>query len=163
MNKPEINIFGIVAKTSVRGLLLNILIPGGLLVAMMLIGDQNIMDENGAAPIGDSLLQLPFYVMLLLSAICYGVVFYIRRTPPDSMLIRDGGSIDERLEKSVQKLSMVIFGVNLMHSLFGLVLVTIGNDLRVMTFFVALSFIGYQLFRPRQKFVEEVLEKIRDN
>lgn len=162
MNKPDINIFGIVTKTSVRGLLFNILIPGGLLVIMMLIGDKNVMDESGAASIGETLLQLPVFLMLFLSAVGFGVVYYIRRILPESLLVREGISVADKLEGSIQKISMIIFGINLLHSLFGLILVTIGNDLRVMTFFVALSFIGYQLFRPRQDFVEKVLEKIQE-
>lgn len=160
MNTNDAYIIKVLAKTTYLGLFMNVVMPIAIFIIVMLITNQGILTEGSIDFAGRPNLQIVFYVLLLASAIDYALVYFLRRRLPAGILIGEGTGTEERFEKSALKISMLVYVINLSHLFFGILLVLLGAAVEIMMLFVALTLIGYQLFRPRKKFLEGMFQKL---
>jgi len=120
----------------------------------------------------NNIMPLLFYVCLAVSAMDFVVTFLVRRHMLQRFLVGQGvlavltpsskptKPMPEQFEKSVMSISLVIYSLNFSHAVYGLLLALLGASSEVTLFFVALSLIGYQVFRPRQKYLERILNQV---
>ncbi len=160
MNTNDAYIIRVLTKTTYLGLFMNVVMPIAIFIIVLLITNKTVSTEVGIDFAGRPNLQIVFYVLLLASAIDYALVYFLRRRLPAGILIGEGTGIEERFEKSALKISMFVYVINLSHLMFGILLVILGGTIEVMMLFVALTLIGYQLFRPRKKFLEGMFQKL---
>ncbi|NMC43813.1 MAG: hypothetical protein GYA46_07830 [candidate division Zixibacteria bacterium] len=152
------NLPAILTKTTFIGLVVNVVIPTTLLVVMALVRG-NLTDPGGipwSESAGGGEQRLLFYILLAVAAVDLAVAGFLRFRTPASMLGSAGVPPAERFEKAAMNISWMIFSVNLSCTIYGLVLAILGLRIEVMMLFTALTLIGYQLFRPRQRFLEEL-------
>lgn len=152
----------VLTKTTFAGLVANVIVPTTLLVVMALVrgdltGSEGVPWSESAAG-GEQ--RLLFFVLLAVAVIDLGVAGFLRHRTPKSMLGFAGMPPAERFEKVATNLSWTIFSVNLSCTIYGLVLVLLGLRIEVMMLFAALTLIGYQLFRPRQKSLEALWDRL---
>jgi hypothetical protein len=159
MIPPDVDMGKVLTKITYLGLLMNLAAPVALIVAAMLL-----MEEGGglSSALGDkSTIGLLFFVFLALS-IADGIVTYmIRRILPGRLAVAAGHSLDEQFEKAAVRISVIIFSLNLSHCIYGVVLAVLGAQSRVVMLFAALSLISYELFRPRESYLERILICLR--
>jgi hypothetical protein len=147
-------------KITYIGLFLNVILPIGIFAATMVLMNKDFQTGSGFGIHGDANLQIMFYGLLTVSAVDIIATLMIRRRMPEMLLRGKGEMAAARTEKAAINFSVIIFALNLSYTIYGLVLVLMGAEIEVMMLFVALSLIGYQLFRPRQKYLERMLERI---
>jgi hypothetical protein len=160
LNRTDINFTKILVKVTYIGLFLNVLVPIGMFTAAAFLTGKNIEVGSGINFGDDDTLRIMFYGLLIVTAIDIVITYVIRKKMPERLLRAMGSTTHERFEKVVVNFSLIIFSFNLSYAIYGLVLVIIGAELEVMMLFMAFSLIGYQLFRPRQKYLERLIERV---
>jgi hypothetical protein len=148
-----VNLPSVLTRVTFIGLVMNVMVPTTLLVVMALFrGD--VAESAGISWQEQSKNQMFVYILLAVAVVDLVTAGIIRRRPPRSVIGISGLPPAEQFEKSVMSLFWLIFSLNLSCTFYGLVLVVIGLRIEVMMLFVALTLIGYQVLRPRQKFLE---------
>jgi hypothetical protein len=157
--KPVDIEFGkVLTKVTFLGLVMNVMIPIGIFGAAVFFTGYDMHSGRGLKIPEEDILRLLFFALLIVSAIDFGVTYFIRKKLTEKLFRSDKGKPGRTFEQAVFTLSIIIFSLNLSYSIYGLVLILMGGDLEVMMLFTALSLVAYQLFRPRQKY----LERLRD-
>jgi hypothetical protein len=141
------------------GLVANVIVPTTLLVVIALWRG-GITRSEGTSLIEQSENRMFFYILLAMGVVDLALAAFIRRWAPRSVIGRIELPPAEQFEKSAMSLSWAIFSLNLSCTFYGLVLVVIGMKIEVMMLFVAMTLIGYQLFRPRQKSLEALRDRL---
>jgi hypothetical protein len=157
MTSPS-NLPNVLTRTTFIGLVANVIVPTTLLVVMAFA--RGNLTEPGGIPWTESAeggeQRMLFFILLAVAALDLAVAGFLRYRTPRSMLGLPGMPLPERFEKVAMNISWMIYSINLSCTIYGLVLVILGLRIEVMMLFAALTLIGYQLFRPRQKFLEEL-------
>jgi hypothetical protein len=168
LSDSDVNITKTLTKVTYLGLLWNVLFPVAYVGVAIFLKQRNQADDMSAGFAVAPNIQLLFYLLLGVSFLDLGLAYYFRRMLPRKMIMANrqlnqlsGLSLAEHFNQSATTISLVIFACVGAASLYGLVLVIMGAQLEVMVLFVALSLIGYQLFRPREAFLERVLERVK--
>jgi hypothetical protein len=159
MIPPDVDIGKVLTKITYLGLFMNLAAPVALIVAAMLL-----MEEGGglSSALGDkSTIGMLFFIFLALSLADGIVTYMLRRTLPGRLIVAAGHSLDEQFEKAAVRISVIIFSLNLSHCIYGVVLAVLGAQSRVVMLFAALSLISYELFRPRESYLERILTCLR--
>jgi len=73
-------------------------------------------------------------------------------------LIRSEASFEDDLKTGAFRVSMTCYAMTTAISIYGFVLFLIGGDFRTMFLFILMSFIAFQLVKPRRGFIEKVIE-----
>lgn len=160
MTRTDLEFTKLLIKITYTGLLLNVILPIGIFAAIMVLMNGDFQTGAGIGFPEDPGLRIMFYGLLTVSAADLIATIIIRRKMPGMFLKSQGGTAGEGSARAVMNFSIVIFAFNLSYTIYGLVLVLMGAEMEVMMLFVALSLIGYQLFRPRQSYLERLLSKI---
>ena len=153
----------VLARTTFLGLAMNILAPVIYVVLAVVLSGESVAVGGGLDIPGQGYLQILFYTFMMLAIIGLLVIWYLKRNIPLGMISAGGNTVEERFEKGAQKIAIIIFAFNDVYAIMGLVLMLMGAGFEVMMVFVALSFVGYQLFRPRRAFLEKVWERIAND
>jgi len=160
MDNEYLDFNRLLIKVTYVGLFMNVIIPIIIFAATAFLLNLNIETSEGITFSGKTSVKLLFYIFLVVVFIDGVVTYMLRRRLPSQIKVAEGDSRLEKFEKAVMRLSLVIFSFNTSYSIYGLVLVLLGAELEVMMLFMAFSLIGYQLFRPRQKYLEKVYSQI---
>lgn len=168
MSDSDVDITRTLTKVTYLGLLMNVLAPVAYVGIAIYFRERN---QGGDLPDGFAVaanLKILFFIFLAVSCLDLGLAYYFRSRLPGNVMLprRQRGrllalSLEEHFNRVAVNLSMVIFACTAAASVYGLVLIVMGAQLEVMVLFVALSLIGYQFFRPREAFLERVLERVR--
>ena len=159
MIPPDVDMGKVLTRITYLGLFMNILTPVALIVAAMLL-----MEEGGglSSALGaKSTISLLFFVFLALSFADGIATYIIRRTLPGRLAVVAGQPLEKQFEKAAMRISVIIFSMNLSHCIYGVVLAVLGTQSRVAMLFAALSLISYELFRPRESYLEQLLARLR--
>lgn len=154
----QVNLTGVLARVTYLGLFLNVIIPATVLVILLLLRG----DAAGAAGSlwgTEPQEKLLFFVFLAVALGEFAAIAIIRRKLPEKALGPIAGPPDEQFAKSAMTLSIIIYSMNLSCTVYGAVLLVLGMRLEVLMLFAALTMVAYQIFRPREAF----LEKLRDH
>lgn len=150
----------VLARTTFLGLAMNILAPIIYIVLAVFLSGQSAAIGGGLNLPNNGYLQTIFYIFLVISVIGLLVTWYLKRNFPWGVITAGRGTAEERFEKGAQKIAIIIFAFNDIYAVMGVVLMLMGAGFEVMMIFVAMNFVGYQLFRPRRAFLETVWERI---
>ena len=120
---------------------------------------KDIQSGSGIIIPDESSLEAIFYGLLIVSVFDVIITQVIRKAMMDKFLRSRSGTASEKFEKAAFSLSVVIYSLNLSYTIYGLVLVLLGAEMEIMMLFMAFSLIAYQLFRPRQKYLERLLSR----
>lgn len=162
MDLTSIDFTRVMIKVTYIGLLLNVIIPIGIFGGAVFILDKNLNTASGMNLPADSPVQIIFYGLLMVSIIDVAVTLLLRRKLPEGILRTSGANPYERFERAAVKFSIIIFSFNLSYAIYGLVLILMGAELQVLMLFMAFSLITYQVFRPRQKFLERFQQRVEE-
>jgi hypothetical protein len=160
LNHTDVKFIKVMAKVTYMGLVMNVLVPIGMFVTVMLLLDKEIQTGDGFSFQGNGDVQILFYALLTIAAIDGIATHIIRKKMPAALLQVQGETAFERFEKAAVRFSLVIFVINLSYTFYGLILVFLGAEVEIMMLFMALSLIGYQLFRPRQKYLSRLMKRV---
>ncbi len=162
MTLSNIDFTKVMIKVTYIGLLMNVIAPISIFAAVVFLLGKNLDSGTGMNLSGDSTVQIMFYALLVITAFGIIVTFLIRKNLPEKALRARGANAFERFENAAVKFSIIIFAFNLSYAIYGLVLILIGAELQVMMLFMAFSLITYQIFRPRQKFLERFQKRVEE-
>jgi hypothetical protein len=152
----------VLTKTTYLGLFINVMAPVGLLLLTAFLKGENIQ-SNGSININVApVVSILFFVMLFITAIDYFVAYYIRKKMPVGCLKTGNKPLAEQFEKSAFNIAVILYVLNASITVYGLVLAGLGAGMEAMMLFVALTLIGYQLFRPRQSFLERLWDRVEE-
>jgi len=160
LNKYDADILRAMTRSIYLGLVMNLIAPVVLLgAAMFFLGDGSSFGEGIAfGPEKDT--EIMFYALLGVSVMDFAIVFGFRRLMPDFLFDLRPDSFSGRFDATVWKMSLLIYGFNLSYSVWGFVMIALGASIDTAVPFLAMTMIGYQLFRPRKKFLLRVIERI---
>ncbi len=153
MSKYDVDVNDILVKPVYIGLLMNIFIP----VAML--GLAYFLDKSRAMEPLDSGKNLNFFFWALaVVSVADGVAaIYFRQKRFFSPMIRSKETFKEDLSQGVFSGSIFCYAFTTAISIYGLVMYLMGGTFMNFMFFVFLSFIAFQLIRPRYGFMEKVI------
>ncbi|MDD4051019.1 MAG: hypothetical protein PHR28_03835 [candidate division Zixibacteria bacterium] len=158
MSSP-VNLPGILVRVTFIGLVMNVIVPTTLLVVMALLRG-NIFDTSGFSFAEQPENRMFFIILLVMGVADLALAAFIRKRPPRSVIGLADLPAEEQFEKSAMSLSWAIYSLNLSCTFYGLVLVVIGMRIEVMMLFVAMTLIGFELFRPRLKSLEMLWDRL---
>ncbi|MEE9443096.1 MAG: hypothetical protein V3V99_10580 [candidate division Zixibacteria bacterium] len=148
-----------IIKSTYLGLFMNVLGPAAIFFVAAFIKGHGFQSAENAPYFPSSQIHILFYALLFISIADFVAAYFIRKSfssrpcPPD---------IDayEFFTRQMVTISVVVYSLNLMHALYGLALYLLGAAIEIMMLFVALTFVSYQLFRPRKNLVDYLCKKI---
>jgi len=158
---PDVNLTKILFKITYMGLFMNVLMPIGIFIAAAFLMGKDLQAGTGLDIPMDGTLRVLLYAFLALSLADVAVTYFIRKKFPEKILVREGQPPTEKFEQATMRISILVFSLNLSYSIYGLVLLFLGAEIEVMMLFLAISLIAYQLFRPRQKYLEQLWHAIQ--
>jgi hypothetical protein len=139
---------------------MNVLLPIGLFAATAVLLGKDIQSQNGIVIPEKGPIQIIFYALLIVSLADAVATYYVRKKMPARFFRGQIGTTAERFDKAVVNLAIIIYTFNLSYSIYGLVLVLMGAEMEIMMLFMAFSLIGYQLFRPRPKYLRHLISEV---
>lgn len=142
------------------GLTVNVGAPVAAFIIVTLALGKDI-HSGGGLPFGDTgQLAVLFYAFLAVSLTEFATALILRRQLPRSLARTAGGTPVERFERGALTMAIIIYALNISHTVYGLVLAFLGANAQTAMLFVAFTLIGYQLFRLRRGFLERLYEQL---
>jgi hypothetical protein len=150
-----------IIKSTYMGLFMNVLGPVVIFIIAAFVKGQGFQSAENAPSFPNQNIQFLFYALLFISITDLVAAYFIRKSlssrprPPDT-------SHGEFFKRQMLTISVVVYGLNSMHAIYGLVLFVLGAAIEIMMLFVALTFVSYQIFKPRKNFADYLCEKMED-
>jgi hypothetical protein len=142
---------------------MNVLLPIGIFAALAFLMGKGIQSGSGMVLPDEKTTRIVFWGLLGVSVADFIVTYIIRTKMVDRFVQSQSGTVIEKFEKAAVNLSIVVYALNLSYTIYGFVLVLLGVEMEVMMLFMAFSLLTYQLFRPRQKYLERILLKVESD
>ena len=153
MSKYDVDINHILIKPVYFGLLMNIFVP------VVILGVAYYLDKSGGAQgtIQKSELNILFWMLAAVSLADGAMAIYFRHKKFMAPMIRSKETFEEDITRGVFTQSIICYSMTTAIAVYGLVFYLMGGSFMHLFFFVFLSFIAFQLIRPRYGFIEKVL------
>ncbi len=153
MNKYNIDINAVLLKPLYLGLLINIFIP------VVIIGVAYYIEEGGGltSTMAPENIELIFWILIAVAVIDGAVAIFLKQKLFFAPMIKSKESFAGDLKQGFFSKSIVCYGLIAAIAVYGLVLYFLGGTFNQLLFLVFISFIAFQLIRPRIKFAEKVL------
>ncbi len=153
MNKYNVDLSRALIKPLYMGLLINIFIP------VLILGIAYYMEQGRAIETQMSAEELNiFFWVLAAVAIADGAVAIILKQKRFfAPMIRSKETFEQDFTNGVFTASIMCYALTSVISIYGLVFYILGGTLAHLFFFVFVSFIAFQLIRPRLGFLEKAL------
>lgn len=153
MNKADVDINSILVKPIYIGLLINVFVPAAvLLIAYYMEQSGDIVRQTPSAT-----AAVLFWFLVALSVIEGGVAVFIKQKMFNSPMVFSRESFIEDLGRRTFQISIVIYSITSAISIYGFVIYLIGGTFQQLLLFVFISFVAFQLIRPRYRFMERVI------
>jgi len=156
LNKYDVDINDILVKPIYIGLFMNVFVPVVLLAIGYYIEQSGGMSSLRGEPAEN--VSLFFWVFLALSVIDGGVAIFLKQWKFYQPMIESKGTFIEDFKKGVFTNSVICYAITTAIAVYGLVVYLLGGTFNQFVLFVFLSFIAFQLIRPRHGFLKKVLE-----
>ncbi|SYZ74329.1 membrane hypothetical protein [Candidatus Zixiibacteriota bacterium] len=153
MNKFNVDINHVLVKPIYMGLLMNIFVPVSLLAAAYFLDRSRATEPLN--PAQD--LNIFFWVLAVISILDGAAAIYFRQKRFFSPMIRSRETFEDDLVRGTFAASIICFAFTSAISVYGLVMYLLGGTFANFLFFVFLSFVAFQLVRPRHGFMEKVI------
>lgn len=153
MNKYNIDLSAVLLKPLYIGLLINVFVP------VVIIGIAYYIEENGrlSSSMPPDTLELIFWFLTAVAVVDGAVVIFLKQKLFLAPMIKSKETFAEDLMQGFFAKSIVCYGLIAAIAIYGLVLYLLGGTFNQLMFLVFISFIAFQLIRPREKFAEKVL------
>jgi hypothetical protein len=161
LSKYNVDINHILVKPIYIGLLMNIFVPVTLLAVAYFLDKSRAAEPMNPA----ENLNIFFWALAALSIIDGAAAIYFRQKRFFSPMIRSKDKFEEDLAQGTFIASIICYSFTSAISIYGLVMYLLGGTFMNFMFFVFLSFVAFQLVRPRHGFMEKVIaaqEKLVD-
>lgn len=154
MNKFNVDINAVIIKPLYMGMLINIFFPMTLLIIAYLLSQSSGQDVMEMSSKWDVLAWV-----LLAVAVADGVIAIIMKHKQFMVpLIRSETTFEEDLKAAAFRISITCYAMTTAIAVYGFVLFLISGDFRTMFLFILMSFIAFQIVKPRRGFIEKVIE-----
>ncbi len=154
MNKHDVDINAILIKPLYMGMLINIFFPMTLLIVAYFMSQSSGQDVMKITSKWDVIA----WVFLAVAVVDGIVAILLRQKLFMVPLIRSEASFEDDLKAGAFRVSMTCYAMTTAISIYGFVLFLIGGDFRTMFLFILMSFIAFQLVKPRRGFIEKVIQ-----
>ncbi len=153
MNKYKIDINAVLIKPIYIGLLINALIP------VAIVGIAYYFEQSGGmtSSMSSENLEFIFYIFAGLGVVDGGLAIFLKQKLFFSPLIKSKESFVEDFMQGFFAKSIVCYAIIAAIAIYGLVMYFLGGTFNQLLFLVLMSFIAFQIIRPRAKFAEKVL------
>ncbi len=153
MNKYDIDLNAVLIKPLYLGLLINIFIP------VVIIGVAYYIEEGGGltSTMAPENLELIFWILIAVAVIDGAVAIFLKQKLFFTPMIKSKESFTEDFKQGFFSKSIVCHSLTAAIAVYGLVVYILGGTFNQLLFLVFISFIAFQLVRPRIKFSEKVL------
>lgn len=161
MNKHNIDLNAVLIKPLYLGLLINIFIP------VVIIGVAYSLEESGGVNSIQSAenLELLFWILIGVAVLDGAVAIFLKQKLFFAPIIKSKETFVEDFKQGFFVKSIVCIGLTASISVYGLIIYLLGGTFNQLLLFAFISFIAFQLIRPRLRFSEKVLaaqEKFTD-
>lgn len=159
MSDHKIDILRVQLKATYIGLFLNVLLPITLIVVIYLLVERGIVASGGFSFFDRPHLKIIFFILIAVSLIDYVVIYIFRKRYLESASPAVTGSPKDSFEKSAIRLAWITCILNMIPIGYGVAMILLGSPYEAAMLFIALTLVGYQIFRPRRKYLEQLYEK----
>lgn len=159
MSVSEIEKQKAIIKSTYLGLFMNVIGPVAIFFAAAFVKGQGFQSAPDVPSFPSQNIQILFFALLFISITDLAATYFIRKNLSLRPYPSDTNGV-QFFTRQMVTISLVVYGMNAMHVLYGLVLFILGASIEIMMLFVALTFISYQLFRPRKSFADSLCEKL---
>ena len=153
MNKYNVDLNAVLIKPLYIGLLMNIFIPVVIIAIAYFIEDAGGLNSNMA----NENLELIFWVLVGVAVVDGAVAIFLKQKFCQAPMIKSKETFGDDLKQGMFMASIICFSLTTAISVYGLVVYLLGGTFNQLLFFAFLSFIAFQLIRPRLRFAEKVL------
>lgn len=152
MNKYNIDLNAVLIKPLYIGLMINILIP------VIIVGVAYYIEESGglAVPANEN-LDLLFWILIGVSLAEGAVAIVLKQKMFFRPFIASKETFEQDFHRAFFTNSIIGNAITSAIAIYGLVIYLLGGTFNQLIFFVFISFIAFQLIRPRIRFSEKVL------
>ena len=154
MNRHDVDINAVLVKPLYMGLLINIFVPGILLLIAYL--KSKPLDSQAGMVMSD--MDTLFWVFLAVAVIDGGMAIFLKQRLFMSPMIRTRETFADDLTAGVLRASIICYSLTTSIAIYGFVYFVLGGQFDTFFVFVFLSFIAFQLIRPRHGFMKKVIE-----
>ena len=153
MNKYNVDINAVLIRPLYMGMLINIFFPITLLIIAYFMSQSSGQDVMQMTSKWDVLA----WVLLALALFDGIAAILIRQKQFMAPLIRSAATFEEDLKAAAFRISITCYAMTTAISIYGFVLFLISGDFRTMFMFILISFIAFQIVKPRRGFIEKVI------
>ena len=133
------------------GLVLNLVLP----LVFMVVGLLLRKNGMGANPIAN--LKLFFWVLIFISVSELLAIFIFKRSFFARFSKKSQMGISQiPVQKSILTFSIVIFALCLAPSIYGFIYFLLGGKLEEFLLFIAITFLGFRIFRPNLEEIKQL-------
>lgn len=163
MNSQKIEIMRVQLKTTYIGLILNVFVPITLIIVIYLLAARGIVASGGFDFFDKKYLQVLFFLLLAVSLGDFAAIYIYRKRYVAGLVKSEAEPAVVQFENSAVRLAWITYLMNLMHVGYGVGLLILGSPYEVILLFMALTLVGYQIFRPRRKYLERLYRKFDES
>ncbi len=153
MNKYNIDLSHVLVKPLYMGLLINIFIP------VLILGIAYYLESERAveARMSADDLNIFFWALAAVAIVDGGIAIILKQKRFFAPMIKSKETFADDFAAGAYRISILCYALTSSISLYGLVFYVLGGTLAHLFFFVFVSFIAFQLIRPRLGFLEKSL------
>lgn len=153
MNERQIDLHSLLIKPLYLGLAINIFIP------VLFVAVAYFIDKSGdrTATVPPETLNILFWALAFVSLIDGIAAIYFKQKLFFAPMIQSKETFDSDLSARVTTASIVCYAMTTAIAVYGFVLYLLGGVFNHLLLFAFISFIAFQLIRPRYKFMEKVV------
>lgn len=153
MSKYNIDLSAVLIKPLYLGLVINIFFP------VVITGFAYYIEESGgvSSTMPAETVELIFWFLIAVAVVDGAVVIFLKQKLFMAPMIKSKESFAEDFKQGFFSKSIICYSLIATIAVYGLVLYFLGGTFNQLMFLVFISFLAFQLIRPREKFAEKVL------
>jgi hypothetical protein len=154
MNERQIDLNKLLIKPLYLGLMMNIFIP------VLILGIAYYIDVSGgrSSTVPDETLNIIFWALAIVSVLDGIAAIIVKQRLFFQPMIRSKETFEDDLTSRVTTVSIICYSMTTSVAVYGFVLYLFSGKFDHFLLFVFISFIAFQLIRPRYKFMERVVQ-----
>ncbi|MBN2227595.1 MAG: hypothetical protein JW763_09550 [candidate division Zixibacteria bacterium] len=154
LNKYNVDLNAVLVKPLYFGLLMNIFVPATLLLIAYFIEQGKIMERKLSFTNGDLL----FWILLVMAVADGAMAVFMRQRLFFRPMIRTKETFANDLTAQVFKASIICYAITTAIAIYGFALYMVSGGFDRLFLFIFISFIAFQIIRPRHGFLKKVIE-----
>ena len=155
----EIDLYAVLVKPLYLGMLINLFIP------LAIVGIAYYIEQQGSfgTPLQAESFDILFWVLLAVALLDGVMAIFLKQKMFFAPMIKSRSSFEEDFKAGVFRASLICYGLTSAISIYGLVVYLAAGTFQQLLLFVFISFIAFQLIRPRIGFLKKVLAAQREH